>query len=319
MNESVPSLTERPALAPVVVFAYMRPQHLRRTVESLLRNPEAAHTHVTVYCDGPKRPEHRAGVEAVRAYVESLSGFATVTRIYQESNLGLAESIIRGVSQALQTCDRVIVLEDDLLLSPHFLKYMNDGLACYQDDPDVASIHGYWYPTTGPLPETFFLKGADCWGWATWSRAWKHFDPDGARLLRALRDRGLSREIDYDGNYPHMRILKRQIAGRNDSWAIRWHVSCYLRDMLTLYPSRSLVDNIGHDSTGTHCAVSDVYSPELSSRPISVERIDRVPSEQARAAAIRFFRATRASIASKVLQRVRHRLAKLQNPARPPQ
>jgi hypothetical protein len=316
MNASTASLSPSSALAPVVLFAYMRPHHLKRTVESLLRNPEAAKTRLTVYCDGAKRPEHRAGVEAVRAYVESLSGFASVTRVCQDSNLGLAESIIRGVSQALQTSDRVIVLEDDLLLSPHFLKYMNDGLACYQDDLDVASIHGYWYPTTGSLPETFFLKGADCWGWATWSRAWRHFEPDGERLLNDLRKRGLAREIDYDGNYPHMRILRRQIAGRNDSWAIRWHASCYLRDMLTLYPSRSLVDNIGHDSTGTHCAVSDVYSGELASRPIRVERIERLPSEPARAAAIEFFRATKSSIATKVLRRVRHRLAKLQNPVR---
>jgi hypothetical protein len=296
----------------VVLFAYMRPDHLRRTVSSLLRNPEAAATHLTVYCDAPKRPEHRDGVEAVREYVKSLSGFASVTRVYRDENLGLAQSIIRGVTEALQASDRVIVLEDDLLLSPHFLQYMNDGLACYENDDEVASIHGYWYPIDEALPETFFLKGADCWGWATWSRAWRNFEPDGKRLLEQVRAKGLSREIDYDGNYPHMRILKRQIAGRNDSWAIRWHVACYLKGMVSLYPSRSVVDNIGHDSSGTHCGGSDVYSGDVSARPIRVVRTEPTASEPARAAAVRFFRKTKESIGQKVIRRLRHRLTMLQ-------
>ena len=313
MNEhGAVSRATSPELAPVVLFAYMRPDHLRRTVSSLLRNPEAAATHLTVYCDAPKRPEHRAGVEAVRTYVKSLSGFASVTRVYRDENLGLAQSIIQGVTQALQESDRVIVLEDDLLLSPHFLRYMNDGLACYRDDAQVASIHGYWYPIDEPLPETFFLKGADCWGWATWARAWQHFEPDGKRLLEQVREQRLSREIDYDGNYPHMRILKRQIAGRNDSWAIRWHVACYLKGMVSLYPSRSVVENIGHDSSGTHCGGSEVYSGEVSAHRISVSRIEPIASESARAVAIRFFRKTKESTSQKVFRRLRHRLAMLQ-------
>lgn len=307
MIEVSPAPTAHGVVAPVVLFAYNRPHHLAQTIASLLANPEAASTHLTIYCDAPKRSEHRAAVEAVRKCVESVSGFASVTRVYRQQNLGLAKSIIDGVSQALRAHDCVIVLEDDLQLSPHFLQYMNSGLNCYRNDEQVASIHGYWYPTSAPLPETFFLKGADCWGWATWSRAWAHFEPDGRRLLADVHSRNLSREIDYDGNYPHMRILKRQIAAKNDSWAIRWHVSCYLRDMLTLYPSRSLVQNMGHDDSGTNCKAGDSFTSGLTDRPIDTRRVEIQPSAPARDAAVQFFRARKQSLLHKVWQWLQRR------------
>lgn len=305
--EASPHPTAGALPAPVVLFAYSRPAHLRRTVESLLANPEAAATRLTVYCDAPRRPADRAATDAVRAYVASISGFASVERIYRDDNLGLARSVIDGVSAALRDHDRVIVLEDDLVVSPHFLRYMNDGLALYRDDARIASIHGYWYPTGAAVPETFFLRGADCWGWATWARAWRHFEPDGRRLLDEVRRRRLGREIDYDGTFPHLRILKRQIAGRVDSWAIRWHVSAYLDDMLTLYPGRSLVDNIGHDDSGTHCAASDVYVGTVATTPIAVERQPVQPSDAARAALVDFYRRNREPLPRKIWQRLKGR------------
>ena len=297
--------------APVVLFAYMRPDHLRRTVESLRANCEAAATTLTVYCDAPKRPEHGEAVAAVRAYVETITGFASVRRVYRDQNLGLARSIISGVTEALREHDRVIVLEDDLLLSPHFLRYMNDGLACYHDDERVSSIHGYWYPVEGHVPETFFLKGADCWGWATWARAWALFRADGRALLRELRERQLTNDFDCGGTYPFTRMLKGQIAGRNDSWAVRWHASCYLRDRLTLYPGRSLVDNVGHDGSGVHCGSESTFATSVATAPVRVERIATEPSAAARAALADFFRRTQDPLWRKVLNRARRELTKL--------
>jgi hypothetical protein len=307
MNASTSNRDASP-LAPVVVFAYMRPDHLKRTVESLLRNPEAARTDVTVFCDAPKRPEHGAAVDKVRTYVNSVGGFASVTRIFRSANMGLARSIVEGVTETLRRHDRVIVLEDDLELSRHFLRYMNDGLECYRDDAQVASIHGYWYPTDAQLPETFFLKGADCWGWATWARAWSHYEADGRTLLAQIEARGLAREIDYGGNYPHMKILKGQIAGKNDSWAIRWHLSCYLRGMLTLYPSRSLVQNSGHDASGTHCSDNDTFAGVLTQHPVHVERSDIVDCEPARRTLVEFFRSRQQTMLQKAWQQITRRL-----------
>ena len=292
------------ALAPVILFCYMRPDHLARTVESLLRNAEAADTSLTVYCDAARKPEHQPQVETVRRYVESITGFASVTRVYRSANMGLARSIIAGVSDALRVYDSVIVLEDDLVLSPHFLAYMNRALRCYQDDPRVASIHGYCYPVRQALPDTFFLKGADCWGWATWSRAWAYFEPDGRHLLEQMVQRKLTHDFDFDGNYPYTRMLRGQIAGRNDSWAIRWHASCFLRDMLTLYPGRSLVENIGNDNSGTHCAPTEVYSGALAPGPVEVEHIAVEPSAAGRAAFVNFHQRNRESLFRRVLRRV---------------
>jgi hypothetical protein len=279
--------------APAVVFAYARVDHLQRCVDSLRANPEAPQTDVYFFCDAAKNPGHAAGVAAVRSFVASVEGFRTVTCIERERNYGLARSVIDGASRVLALHGRAIVIEDDLVLSPHFLRYMNDGLVRYQQHPRVASIHGYVYPCETPLPETFFLKGADCWGWATWSRGWALLETDGAKLLHELRARKLTREFDFDGQFPYTGMLQDQIAGRNSSWAILWYASCFLRDRLTLYPGRSLVENIGNDSSGTHCGTTDRFGRAPTSTPVQVGAIPVEPSRIARDAFVRFFSAQR--------------------------
>ncbi len=256
-------------LAPVILFAYSRPEHTRLTVQGLLSNPEAAQTDLVVYSDAPAREAAAPAVREVRAYLRTIEGFHSVTVIEQPSNLGLARSIIAGVSEQLAIHGCAIVMEDDLVVSPYFLSYMNEGLRRYADDERVASIHGYSYPAAGELPEAFFLRGADCWGWATWSRAWRHFQPDGRVLATQLEQQGLVRQFDLDGKYPYFRMLRQQIAGKVDSWAIRWHASAYLANMLTLYPGRSHVVNIGADGSGTHCKTSVSLGDELASKPTS--------------------------------------------------
>lgn len=298
------------APAPVVLFAYARDEHLRRTVSSLRANTHAAQTDVYIFCDAAKRPEHQGQVDRVRAFAASVDGFRSVTLSLAERNTGLARSVIEGVTHVLARHGRAIVLEDDLELSPHFLQYMNESLQRYEHDERVASIHGYIYPVAEPLPETFFLQGADCWGWATWSRAWSQFETDGRVLLAELRARALCRHFDFDGQYPYTDMLVDQIAGRNDSWAIRWHASCYLKGLLTLYPGRSLVENIGNDSSGTHCATNDAMSQAVSTTSIAVKPIPVEPSAVARDAVIRFF-ARQRSWKTKLRGTVKHALRSL--------
>ncbi len=266
------------APAPVALFAYKRPEHLKVTLASLRANPQAARTHLYLFCDGPRRAQDEPGVEQVRELARQVDGFARVDHVFRDENFGLARSIIDGVTRVVTRHGRVIVIEDDLRLSPHFLRYMNDGLSMYADDERVASIHGYVYPTGHELPDTFFLRGADCWGWATWERAWRAFQPDGGILLQGLRERHLSHRFDLDGCAGFVRMLQDQTAGRNDSWAIRWHAQCFLRDWLTLYPGRTLVENIGNDSSGTHAAASSEYSGHPSDTAIAVKRIDLAES-----------------------------------------
>ena len=297
-----------PDLAPIVLFAYTRPGHLQRALDSLRGNAEAAASALYVYCDGARKPEHRPGVEAVRRLVGEIGGFASVTAVFRERNLGLAASVTSGVSEVLSRHGRAIVVEDDLVVSPYFLRFINDGLDCYADEQRVASIHGYCYPTGRALPETFFLRGADCWGWATWSRAWAHFDADGAALLARLQGGGLARGFDLEGAYPYTKMLADQVAGRNDSWAVRWHAACYLDDMLTLYPGRSLVDNIGNDGSGTHSGTTDQYVQTVATASVAVERQALEPSIVAREAFANFLRRERGGLARRAARALRDRL-----------
>ena len=240
-------------LAPVVLFAYMRPAHLEATVRSLAANPEAALTRLIVFCDAPKKLEHQARADEVRRFAASIQGFSSVTVVKRDSNWGLAASIIDGVTRVVSEYGRVIVLEDDMVLSPHFLRYMNEALELYANDDRVISVHGYVYPVRQQLPEAFFLRGADCWGWATWRRGWELFNPDGKQLLDELKRKRLINCFNFNGAYPFSRMLKDQIKGKNDSWAIRWHASAFVANKLTIHPGRSLVHNIGNDDSGTHC------------------------------------------------------------------
>lgn len=276
--------------APIVVFAYKRADHLSRCLESLAANAEAARSDLYVICDGPRSQADLPAVEAVRRLITRISGFASVTPFVHEANRGLARSIIDGVSTLLVQHQRLIIIEDDMVLSRHFLRYMNEALERYADDERVASIHGWCYPVAARLPETFFLRGADCWGWATWRRAWRRFNADGAALLRELQARQLTSAFDFDGAYPYTRMLADQIAGLNDSWAVRWRASCFLQGLLTLFPGRSLVHNIGNDGSGTHSPRSTRLDVAVASAAVEVADIPVQESELARATIARFLR-----------------------------
>lgn len=269
-------------LAPIALFVYRRLQHTRATVESLLQNSESQDSDLFIFCDAAKTADVVDEVAEVRKFVQGVSGFRSITIVERKENLGLSRNIIGGVTEVLSKNGRVIVVEDDLVCSPFFLRYMNDGLDVYADDAAVASIHGYMYPVHRPLPETFFLRGADCWGWATWTRAWKCFRADGRELLAELERQSLLAEFDLEGAFAFTQMLRDQIAGINDSWAIRWHASAFLAGMYTLYPGKSLVQNIGNDASGTHCDRTKVFDVKLNSTRVSVSRISVAANDIAR-------------------------------------
>lgn len=289
--------------APITLFAYARIVHTRRTVESLLRNPQAPNHDLIAFSDAARTPDKQAAVDEVRAYLATISGFRSVTIHHRPHNFGLANSIIGGVTQVLAEHERIIVLEDDMVTSPHFLAYMNEALERFADDERVISIHGYVYPVQQTLPEAFCLQGADCWGWATWRRGWCLFNTDGQALLEELQRRDLLKDFDFNGAYGYSQMLRGQIKGSNDSWAVRWHASAFLADKLTLYPGRSLVHNIGNDNSGTHCGDSDLHDTELSQTPIDLSCIEVKPSEEGRLAFERFFRQSKDGLWRRMVRR----------------
>lgn len=263
-------------LAPIILFTYNRPWHTRQTIEALQKNKFAVKSILIIFSDGPKNPADGEKVQEIRDYLYTIDGFEAVQIIEREENLGLSRSIISGVTEVINQYEKAIVLEDDLVTSPLFLTYMNDALEMYKNDTDVASIHGYVYPIKNSLPETFFIKGADCWGWATWKRAWDIFEVDGKKLLNELTQRNLEREFNMDNSYPYIKMMKDQIRGKNNSWAVRWYASAFLADMFTLYPGRSLVSNIGFDASGTHAG----YTKALDSEIGSSIHLQKIPIEE---------------------------------------
>lgn len=259
--------------APIALFAFNRPDHLRRTLEALAVNELAAKSDLTIFCDGPRNEAEAAKTEAAREVARSATGFASVAVVCRESNWGLSKNITSGAAEIVNARGRVIVLEDDLVTSPYFLRYMNDGLELYKDNPRVASIHAWSFPHSVPdAPETFFLRATGCWGWGTWKRAWEAYNPDGTALLRALTEKKLLREFDVDGHYPYADMLKGQIEGKNDSWAVRWYAANFLLGRYTLHPGRSLVQHIGADSSGTNCGTTDILDVALTETPVTVSR-----------------------------------------------
>ena len=260
-------------LAPIVVFTYNRPEHTQRTLNALLMNPLANESDIIIYSDSARTANHKKAVDEVRSYLSEITGFRSIKVIHRDKNFGLAESIIQGITEVLQQSEKVIVLEDDMVVSPNFLEYMNEALEQFVDDDRVISVHGYVYPVDIELPEAFFIRGADCWGWATWRRGWKIFNPNGKYLLDELTRRGLLRFFDFNSTSPHSKMLKEQIKGGNDSWAVRWYASAFLANKLTLYPGRSLVNNIGNDSSGTHCNTTEDFDVELSKTSINLKNV----------------------------------------------
>ena len=176
--------------------------------------------------------------------------FAQVEIIEAATNLGLAESVIRGVSEVIGYCGRIIVLEDDVVVSPYFLEFMNTALQLYMADEAVGSIRAHIFDLEN-LPKLFFAQMSGDFAWGTWERAWKRVSFDGEALLARLKQRKLTHTFDYDDCYPYTQMLRDQIAGRNSSWGVRFYASLFLENMLTLYPGQSLAAHIGYDG-GTH-------------------------------------------------------------------
>ena len=295
-------------LAPILLFVYNRPDHVRRAVESLQRNALAAESELLIYSDAARSEADRPQVEAVRRYVRTIGGFGSIDIVERQDNWGLARNIIDGVTTTVNRHGRVIVVEDDLVVAPFFLQFMNDALDVYQDEPRVGHIQACDFTRDPVLPPTFLIQWTGSWGWATWQRAWQHFRPDGRQLLAEIESRQLTRHFDFNGSYGFTRMLRRQVEGKNNSWAIRWYASLMLDDMLALNVGRSLVQNEGFDGSGTNCGAGGLYSSELWTEPLPVEKLNLIEENfMARCAQERYYRRTN-SFWAKVRRRLKRML-----------
>lgn len=241
-------------LAPVLLFTYNRLDHTRQTVEALQRNVYADNTEVFVYSDAPKNEAAEDSVRAVRKYLHGVAGFKRVEIIERTENWGLARNIIDGVTNIVNEYGKVIVLEDDIVTSKYFLKYMNDALRIYCNEGKVQLISGYSYiPNDCRRVDAYFLPFTSCWGWATWKRVWRGFKRNPAELVKKYTKEEIKR-FNLDGAHDFWSQVQMNADGRLFTWAIFLYELVYRNHGLCLYPPISLADNIGFDDSGEHCS-----------------------------------------------------------------
>lgn len=294
--------------APILLFVYNRPDHARMTIQSLQQNSLSQDSELFIYSDAAKNEETQPAVDEVRKLIHTVSGFAKVTTIEREENWGLAKSIIDGVTTQVRKFGRVIVLEDDLVVAPHFLKFMNDALEMYKDEPKVGHIQACDFTKDTTLPDTFLIKWTGSWGWATWDRAWQLFNPDGEALLKELEERKLTKVFDFNGSYRFTRMLRRQIQGKNNSWAIRWNASLFLKDVLSLNVGKSLVQNIGFDGSGTNCGGGNLYASLLYQDELPVIKIQPIEENKKARKSFEYYYKKTNSFSAKAIRRIKRTL-----------
>lgn len=244
-------------LAPIVLFVYKRPVHTKQTIEYLKLNNLASQSDLFIFSEKAKTSAFESEVQEVRNYLKTITGFKSVNIVERPTFLGLATSVISGVSSVFEKYDKVIVLEDDIVTSPHYLEYMNEGLEKYKNEKKIYSITGFCYPPNlfKIYPEydkaVCLLPRANSWGWGTWADRWKTVDWDVKDFDQLQNNRKLQKKYDETGG-DKSRMLIQQQAGEIDSWAIRWDYAHYKNHAYCVFPTKSLINNIGLDNSGTH-------------------------------------------------------------------
>ncbi len=231
-------------MAPIVLFVYNRPWHTRKTIEALQKNELACESELYIYADGAKNDKVSQQVLQVRDYIKTIDGFKKIAIIERNRNWGLSASIIDGVTSIVDKCSKVIVLEDDHITSPYFLKFMNDALEFYKDESKVWHISGWNYPINLDQPEdVFFWRVMNCWGWATWEDRWKNFDKNTPKILSVF-DKEMIRNFDLNNSGVFWKQILNNKKGKINTWGIFWYASIFLNEGLCAHPKNSYVQKL---------------------------------------------------------------------------
>jgi len=242
------------SLAPIVLFVYNRPQHTLKTLEALKQNELAEMSELFIFCDGPKADatkQDQERINKVRDLVKKKNWCKKVTIRESHVNKGLANSIVQGVTEIVNTYGKIIVLEDDIVTSKGFLRYMNEALDLYENEPKVMQISGFMVPSKVELEQTGFFRCPGSWGWATWNSSWKHYNHNTSELVSKITKEDIS-TFNLDDNYHYYNQLVDNDSGKLKTWVVRWYASMYYQNGLCLYPKKSLIQNIGFGTGATN-------------------------------------------------------------------
>ena len=262
-------------MSPICIFVYKRFKTTKLMLESLLACPECAESELYVFMDEARNDDEATGVEKVRALFDDLHGFKEIHPYPARMNKGMARSVIEGVSTVLQKHDSVIVLEDDLVVSPDFLTFMNAAIDAYRDREDIWSISGYT-PDLSILKQNnkdgvFLVPRAQCWGWATWSNRWETVDWEVSDYNYLARNKKRRAAFNQGGN-DLFRTLEMERRERIESWAVRWAYAASKQHKWTVNPVQSKVQNIGLKSSQSHVGWHDErHNVELQGNATTID------------------------------------------------
>ncbi len=295
--------------APIVLFVYNRIEHTIATIEALKRNVLADRSDLYIYSDAAKTEAEITKVATVREYINGIIGFKSVNIVERTKNMGLAESVISGVTDIVNRFGSIIVLEDDIVTDNSFLTYMNQALSRYKNETRVFSITGYSLTTksrSDKVDDFYFIKTGDCWSWATWADRWQYFDKDAYGWEELTTNNKLRYEFNFSNACDYYNMLKSQMEHKIDSWAIRWYWSVFKHNGLTLYPRESIISNIGLDGSGTHCGEEDIKANIIVPHKLSFQfPIDIEQKQKNRDAMIKEMRKQNPTIFARIKKRIR--------------
>ncbi|MGD8305250.1 MAG: glycosyltransferase [Ignavibacteria bacterium] len=269
-------------LAPIVLFVYNRPWHLGQTIEALRNNKLAERSELFIFSDGAKSEKDKADVNSVRNIIRNVNGFKTIVITERKENLGLAKSVISGATEVLSDKGKVIVLEDDIVCSNTFLNYMNDLLTFYQSHPDVFSISGYNFPIEIPRDYTddvYFALRPSSWGWGTWIDRWEKVDWNVSDYKEFIHNKEWVKAFAAGGN-DLIRMLKKQMNGKIDSWAIRWAYAHIKNNAYCVYPITSRLKNIGADRSGVNTEKTKRFEVDKLNDAEDIKLSDHIQTDE---------------------------------------
>jgi hypothetical protein len=292
-------------VAPIALFVYNRPFHVLETIKALSNNILASDSDLHIFSDAPKKNPGEIEVLKVRELIRNITGFKNIFVVEQKTNLGLANSIVQGVTSLCERYGRVIVLEDDIVTSKFFLQYMNDALNFYSDTDNVMHISGYRYPVkTSFSSDTFFLHLPMCWGWGTWQRSWVKFNRR-LDLIKYFNDQSICK-FNFNNSYPYWKQIELNKAGQISTWFVFWYAILFYEKKLALFPCQSLAQNIGIDGSGTNTRdVTYDYRVELYNLPIIVNEIPLIESVDAYKAHCEYFTSIKKGFIKKIINKLK--------------
>lgn len=281
-------------ISPVVVFVYKRLYHTRKCISSLIQNKLAKYTPLYIFCDGSKNEADSAKVKEVRAYLhETLDNthfFKTTTIIERENNVGLMQNIKEGITQIVNKYGKVIVVEDDIVTARGFLNYMNDALNFYENTPRVMAISGFCaIRNKKNFANTFFMRYFDCWGWATWKRAWDIYKRDPEALLAKNYSESVLKDFNIQGSCNQWQQVIDNATGKICTWAIFFYAAIFFNDGLVLYSKEDMCKNIGNDNTGVHCGSTNIYYRKRLTSRLKINFTSNIEKSQRAEDALRDF------------------------------